>query len=450
MGIQEYLQEATGKGASDLFIVAGLPLTYKINRKMIRVGDRLMPEDTRKLIEDIYVIAQERKIETLEKNGDDDFSFSIPNLGRFRVSTYRQRGSLAAVIRLIAFRLPNPEELSIPSQIMQLAEYRKGLVLVTGSAGSGKSTTLACLIEQINSTREEHIITLEDPLEFLHRHKKSIVSQREVSSDTESYKVALRASLRQSPDVILLGEMRDYETINIAMTAAETGHLVFSTLHTLGAANAVDRIIDVFPANQQRQIIVQLASVLNAVVSQQLLPDKEGKLIPAFELMTVNRAIKNMIRDNKVHQIDGLIGSSGQEKMFSMDSYITKLYKEGKITRETALDYATAPELMAQKLLERVLKIIPATCTPQFTVSSLFGRVYLPAANWNLLHTHLFSQKFRRHKGDLLLRFPQSLFSIFCLYNNRSNYLSIASDCLADLFMFFHAMNYWNKAISFG
>lgn len=354
MGIQEYLQEATGKGASDLFIVAGLPLTYKINRKMIRVGDRLMPEDTRKLVEDIYAIAQERKIETLETGGDDDFSFSIPNLGRFRVSTYRQSGSLAAVIRLIAFQLPDPAELSIPSQIMQLAEYRKGLVLVTGSAGSGKSTTLACLIEQINSTREEHIITLEDPLEFLHRHKKSIVSQREVSSDTESYKVALRASLRQSPDVILLGEMRDYETINIAMTAAETGHLVFSTLHTLGAANAVDRIIDVFPANQQRQIIVQLASVLNAVVSQQLLPDKEGKLIPAFELMTVNRAIKNMIRDNKVHQIDGLIGSSGQEKMFSMDSYITKLYKEGKITRETALDYATAPELMAQKLLERV------------------------------------------------------------------------------------------------
>ena len=163
MGIQEYLQEAMGKGASDLFIVAGLPLTYKINRKMIKVGDRLMPEDTRKLIEDIYAIAQERKIETLEKNGDDDFSFSIPNLGRFRVSTYRQRGSLAAVIRLIAFQLPNPEELSIPSQIMQLAEYRKGLVLVTGSAGSGKSTTLACLIDQINSTREEHIITLEDP-----------------------------------------------------------------------------------------------------------------------------------------------------------------------------------------------------------------------------------------------------------------------------------------------
>lgn len=352
MGIQEYLQEATEKGASDLFIIAGLPLTYKINRKMVRIGERLMPEDTKKLIEDIYSIAEERKIETLETAGDDDFSFSISNLGRFRISTYRQRGSLAAVIRLIAFQLPNPEELSIPSQIMQLAEYRKGLVLVTGSAGSGKSTTLACLIDQINSTREEHIITLEDPLEFLHRHKKSIVSQREVSSDTESYKVALRASLRQSPNVILLGEMRDYETINIAMTAAETGHLVFSTLHTLGAANAVDRIIDVFPANQQRQVIVQLASVLNAVVSQQLLPDKEGKLIPAFELMTVNRAIKNMIRENKVHQIDGLIASSGQEKMFSMDSYITNLYQKGKITRETALDYAAAPELMMNKLLK--------------------------------------------------------------------------------------------------
>ena len=231
-----------------------------------------------------------------------------------------------------------------------ILSHPNGLILVTGPTGSGKSTTLASLIDVINKERNEHIITLEDPLEFLHRHKKSIVSQREVSSDTESYKVALRASLRQSPNVILLGEMRDYETINIAMTAAETGHLVFSTLHTLGAANAVDRIIDVFLANQQRQIIVQLASVLNAVVSQQLLPDKEGKLIPAFELMTVNRAIKNMIRDNKVHQIDGLIGSSGQEKMFSMDFYITKLYKEGRITRETAIDYATAPELMAQKL----------------------------------------------------------------------------------------------------
>ena len=309
-----------------------------------------MPEDTKKLIEDIYSIAEERKIETLETAGDDDFSFSISNLGRFRISTYRQRGSLAAVIRLIAFQLPNPEELSIPSQIMQLAEYRKGLVLVTGSAGSGKSTTLACLIDQINSTREEHIITLEDPLEFLHRHKKSIVSQREVSSDTESYKVALRASLRQSPDVILLGEMRDYETMDVAMTAAETGHLVFSTLHTIGAANTIDRIIDVFPANQQRQIAVQLSMVLQAVISQQLVPALDGTQVPAFEIMTVTPAIRNMIRDNKIPQIDGTVYSANKEDMHSMDYSLQLLVREGTVAPETALSYASNPEMLKKKL----------------------------------------------------------------------------------------------------
>lgn len=220
---------------------------------------------------------------------------------------------------------------------------------MTGPAGSGKSTTLACLIDRINTTRENHIITLEDPLEFLHRHKKSIVSQREVSSDTEGYQVALRAALRQSPDVILLGEMRDYETINIAMTAAETGHLVFSTLHTTGAANAVDRIIDVFPANQQRQITVQLASVLNAVVSQQLVMSKDGGRIPAFELMTTNNAIKNMIREGKVHQIDGMISSSVSDQVFSMDYSLEKLYREGKIEREIAVANAANPAMMQKK-----------------------------------------------------------------------------------------------------
>lgn len=221
---------------------------------------------------------------------------------------------------------------------------------MTGSAGSGKSTTLACLIDQINSTREEHIITLEDPLEFLHRHKKSIVSQREVSSDTESYKVALRASLRQSPDVILLGEMRDYETIGVAMTAAETGHLIISTLHTIGAANTIDRIIDVFPANQQRQIAVQLSMVLQAIVSQQLVPDVNGNVIPAFEIMTVTPAIRNMIRENKVPQIDGVVYSSNREDMISMDSSLLKLYQEGKITKETALVYASNPEMLQKRL----------------------------------------------------------------------------------------------------
>ena len=221
---------------------------------------------------------------------------------------------------------------------------------MTGSAGSGKSTTLACLIDQINSTREEHIITLEDPLEFLHRHKKSIVSQREVSSDTESYKVALRASLRQSPDVILLGEMRDYETIDVAMTAAETGHLVFSTLHTIGAANTIDRIIDVFPANQQRQIAVQLSMVLQAVVSQQLIPATDGTQVPAFEVMTVTPAIRNMIRDNKIPQIDGTVYSANKKDMHSMDYSLQQLVKSGKATAETALSYATNPEMLKKKL----------------------------------------------------------------------------------------------------
>ena len=224
------------------------------------------------------------------------------------------------------------------------------MVLVTGPAGSGKSTTLACMIDQINRTQQKHIITLEDPLEFLHRHNHSIVSQREINVDTENYVTALRAALRQSPDVILLGEMRDYETINVAMTAAETGHLLLSTLHTIGAANTIDRIIDVFPANQQRQIAVQLSMVLNAVVSQQLVPTVDGKVVPALEVMTVTPAIRNMIRDNKVHQIDGLLYSSAKEDMISMDSSLLNLCRQGTISKDTALKYATNPEMLVKKL----------------------------------------------------------------------------------------------------
>lgn len=261
-----------------------------------------------------------------------------------------QRGSMAAVIRIITFDLPHPEDLGIPPQIIDLGKLNKGLVLVTGSAGSGKSTTLACIIDAINSSQEKHIITLEDPLEFLHSHKKSIVSQREINSDTESYISALRASLRQSPDVILLGEMRDYETISVAMTAAETGHLVLSTLHTQGAANTIDRIIDVFPPNQQKQISVQLASVLQAVVSQQLVAGNDGQLIPAFELMTATTAIRNMIRENKIHQVDGLIYSSNSETMFSMDTSLQKLCHSGSISQEEALSHASNPEMLKRKL----------------------------------------------------------------------------------------------------
>ena len=224
------------------------------------------------------------------------------------------------------------------------------MVLVTGPAGSGKSTTLACMIDQINQSQHKHIITLEDPLEYLHRHIQSVVSQREINVDTENYVSALRAALRQSPDVILLGEMRDYETIEVAMTAAETGHLLLSTLHTIGAANTIDRIIDVFPANQQKQIGVQLSTVLNAVVSQQLVPTVDGGMVPALEIMTVTPAIRNMIRENKILQIDGIIYSSMKEDMISMDGSLLNLYKQGIITRDTALKYSTNADMLAKKL----------------------------------------------------------------------------------------------------
>ena len=349
--VRQIMKNAIDRQASDIFIVAGRALTCKINGEMVTVGEQMMmPDETSEVIHGIYELAGKRSMDKLLTSGDDDFSFSLPGLSRFRVSTYKQRGSLAAVIRVIAFQLPDPKKLGIPDEVIHLADFNNGLVLVTGTAGSGKSTTLACMIDHINHTRAEHIITLEDPLEFVHRHDKSIVSQREVVTDTESYITALRAALRQSPDVILLGEMRDYETINTVMTAAETGHLIFSTLHTLGAANTVDRIIDVFPANQQRQITIQLASVLQAIVSQQLIPDVNGKQIPAFEIMVMTPAIRNMIRENKVHQIDGIIYSSQNTQLMSIDSCLLRYYKEGKITRETAMAYATNAEMLGRKL----------------------------------------------------------------------------------------------------
>ena len=351
MNLITILEQAIGEGASDVFIVAGLPVTFRKNGVICQVTDiKLFPSDTESLLTEIYEQAGQRNLDILNNSGDDDFSFAIPGLSRFRVSAYMQRGALSAVIRVITFDLPDFTELGLPEHIIHLGDNGKGMILVTGPAGSGKSTTLACIINQINRTQHKHIITLEDPLEYLHRHEKSIVSQREINVDTENYVKALRAALRQSPDVILLGEMRDYETINIAMTAAETGHLLLSTLHTIGAANTIDRIIDVFPANQQQQIGAQLSLALTAVVSQQLVPTVDGKVTPALEIMTVTPAIRNMIRDNKVHQIDGIIYSSMKDDMISMDGSLLNLYKQGRITRETALKYATNPEMLGRKL----------------------------------------------------------------------------------------------------
>ena len=347
----EFLTTAANQHASDIFIIAGRPLSIKVDGHLTDYGERLMPDDTKQILECIYQMANNRDINRLVNTGDDDFSFSVPGLSRFRINAYKQRGSLAAVIRVIAFQLPDPSELSIPDDVMQTADYTKGMVLVTGSAGSGKSTTMACLIDRINHSREGHIITLEDPLEYLHRHNRCIVSQREICTDTANYLTSLRATLRQSPDVILLGEMRDHETIQTAMTAAETGHLVLSSLHTLGAANSISRIIDVFEPAQQHQIIVQLSMVLQAVISQQLIPDVNGKVIPVFEVMRLTPAIRNMIRDNKLHQIEGVIASSSQDQMRSMDHSLIELYKQGRIHKDTAIKYALNPDMIRHKLV---------------------------------------------------------------------------------------------------
>ena len=351
MQLTEMLKEAVEKGASDIFIVSGLPLAYKINNSIQNQSEeKLYPDATRRMILEIYELASQRDPKRLLEKGDDDFSFSLVGVSRFRVSTYKQRGSLAAVIRVVKFDLPDPVQLGVPQTVLDLRRLKKGLVLVTGPAGSGKSTTLACMIDLINRSRNCHVITLEDPIEYLHSHKKSVVSQREISNDTESYVTALRAALRQAPNVILLGEMRDYETISTALTAAETGHLVFSTLHTVGAANTIDRVIDAFPPNQQPQIRVQLSMVLQAVVSQQLIPAKDGSVAPAFEIMKVNGAIRNMIRESKVHQIDTVIYSSAGEGMISMDASILELYRQGKISAEEAMTCAAAPAALAKKM----------------------------------------------------------------------------------------------------
>lgn len=351
MNVQEVLENIAKEEASDIFVVAGRPLTYKVHGKMHTYEEeKMLPDSCRDFVTAIYALANHRDMTHFETTGDDDFSFAIKGVSRFRVSTYKQRGSYSAVIRVITFSLPSSEELGIPDTIMNLANINHGMVLVTGPAGGGKSTTLACLIDKINREQEKHIITLEDPLEFLHSHKKSIVSQREVCTDTENYLTALRASLRQSPDVILLGEMRDYDTINTAMTAAETGHVIFSTLHTIGAANTIDRIIDAFPASQQHQVAVQLSLVLHAVVSQRLLPTVDGKLVSAFEIMVLTPAIQNLIREGKTHQIDGMIYNSTNESMLAMDTSILRLYQQGVIDKNTALANASNPEMMSKRL----------------------------------------------------------------------------------------------------
>lgn len=349
------LRRAMEEKASDIFIVAGIPMTFKKNGVLHRAESApLTPADTEHHIRELYALARREArhffVNADEQAHDDDFSFSIDGLGRFRANVFRQRGSCACVIRVISFGLPTPEKLFIPESVLEFAARKNGLVLVTGSAGSGKSTTLACIIDRINTTREQHIITIEEPIEYIHRHRRSIVTQREIPGDAPNYVEALKSALRESPDVILLGEMRSAATIEVAMTAAETGQLLFSTLHTMGAANAVDRVVDSFPADQQTQIRMQLSMVLEGVISQQLVPAVSGGQIPVFEVMHANTAVRNLIREGKTHQIPAAMAAAPE--MISMDAYLLQLVRDGRITRETAADYAQNRELMRKKLLE--------------------------------------------------------------------------------------------------
>lgn len=339
MTLEELLKYTLDNGASDLHITVGIPPTIRKNGRLEAVGNtKLLPADTEALVRNMLSDEQWTNYNNI---GELDLSFSFQGMGRFRANVYKQRGTYCAAIRMVNLNIPSMEQLGLPDIVGELSKKTKGLILVTGPTGSGKSTTLASIIDSINFDRDCHILTLEDPIEYLHRHNKSIVNQREIGNDTHSYASALRAALREDPDVILVGEMRDIETIAIAVTAAETGHLVLSTLHTIGAANTIDRIIDVFPPHQQQQIKVQLSSVIQGVISQQLIPrkDKPGR-VAAIEVMVATPAIRNLIREGKTYQINSQLQTGARFSMQTMDGSLANLYKRGLITQEDALTHA--------------------------------------------------------------------------------------------------------------
>ena len=335
MDIIEHLKRAAENNASDLFLVAGALPAARVGGRLSKYGERLSPQDSEALVQGLYGAAG-RDPAGFMSDGDDDFSFSLQGVARFRINAYRQRGSACLVARVIPFGVPDAETSHIPAGIMDLAGLDSGMVLVTGAAGSGKSTTQACLVDAINASRDAHIVTLEDPIEYLHRNKEGIVSQREIGIDTRTYLSGLSACLRESPDVILLGEMRDPETIQTALTAAETGHLVIATLHTKGAANAVDRIIDAFPPAQQAQVRLQASMVLDTGISQQLLPKAGGGQVPAFEILKFNTAVRNLVREGKTHQIAQAMDADG---MRTQEAYVRDLLDRGLVTAETAAPF---------------------------------------------------------------------------------------------------------------
>lgn len=336
MNIFSLLEIAVELGASDVHITVDSPPIARIKGSFIKLReDRLTYQDTEDMSREIAGV---KKFKKLEEYGEVDFSVSLSTGDRFRVNAYKQKGNYAIAIRTITSQIPSFKTLGIPDIIATFSHKHKGLILVTGPTGSGKSTTLASLIDIINSTQERHIITLEDPIEYVHDHKKGIVNQREVGNDTESFNSALRAALRQDPDVILVGEMRDPETVSIALTAAETGHLVFSTLHTVGSAKTIDRIVDMFSAEQQQQIRTQLSTVCEGIVSQQLIPTIDGRnRVAALEVMISTPAIRNLIRENKTYQIQNIIQTGSKLGMQSMDQELVNIFRKGVISRESVL-----------------------------------------------------------------------------------------------------------------
>ena len=339
MTIDDLLTKARKMGASDVHVTVGSPPKCRVNGELTNLTeDRILPPDSKALVEQMI---PGRLVERFNREGEVDFSYAVKGVGRFRVNIFKQRGTMSFVIRLVNTEIPTPETLGLPKSVLDLVTKNRGLILVTGPTGSGKSTTLASMINVINQTQDKHIITLEDPIEYLHSHARSIVNQREVGIDTKSYANALRAALREDPDIILVGEMRDLDTIATAVTAAETGHLVLSTLHTIGAVPTIERIIDVFPTHQQAQVRLQLATLLEAIISQQLLPtaDRTGR-VAAFEIMYANSAVRNLIREAKPHQITSIIQTSKQSGMITMDDALYELFRTHQIRAEDAITFA--------------------------------------------------------------------------------------------------------------
>jgi twitching motility protein PilT len=353
LSIDDLLREMVALDASDLHITVGSQPVVRVNGVLERLEEhpRLTPTDTLQLL---YRIMSGEQQKHVENNRQIDMSYSIPGVARFRVNVYSQRESLAAAFRMIPAQLKTLEDLGLPTSLYELAHNPRGIVLVTGPTGSGKSTTLASLIDHINSTRADHIITIEDPIEFLHRHKRCVVNQREIGSDASSFAEALRGALRQDPDVILLGEMRDLETISTALTAAETGHLVFATLHTQSAPSTVDRLIDVFPAAQQEQIRIQIAMTLQGVVTQSLIPRADGHgRAPALEILLPDDATRNLIRQGKVEQVYSIMQTNSARGMRTMEQSLAELVQRGFVTTDMALSRSSRTDQLLG-LLERM------------------------------------------------------------------------------------------------